>query len=148
MERLTQKFIRYFYFTLIGGIILQLANVVTVSIKSGIGWRMFAVVFLSIVNLVLLISDVRHNIKQQFTESKLETKLLRFTIIPLLVFQVWICLLRGFSGIVLGDYIMSAVIIEIILNHKIKCIEHLEELANKLAEENLLKGGTKCQQKI
>ena len=99
---------------------------------------MFAIVFLSIINLILLISDLRHSVKQQFTECKLETKVLRFTIIPLLVFQVWLCLLRGFSGIVLGDYIMSAVMIEIILNFRIKCIEHLETLADKLSKENLL----------
>ena len=138
MEQLAQKHIRYFYLALILGIIMQLVNVIIVSIKDGIGWRMFTIVFLSIANLILLISDLRHSIKQQFTECKLETKVLRFTIIPLLVFQVWLCLLKGFSGIVLGDYIMSAVMIEIILHFKIKSIEHLEILADKLAKDELL----------
>lgn len=136
MEQLTQKHIRCFYIALIGGILIQLVNVIIAAIQNGIGYKTFIIVFLSIINLILLGSDLRHSFKQQFTECKLEAKILRFTIIPLLIFQVWLCLVRGFSGIVLGDYIMSAVIIEIMLNLKIKSIEYLEKLATKFTEDN------------
>lgn len=138
MEYLVQKHIKYFYIALVCGIIMQLVNVVIFAIQNTIGYKIFAVVFLSILNLILLLSDLRHSIKQQFTECKLEAKILRFTIIPLLIFQVWLCLLRGFSGIVLGDYIMSAVMIEIVLNLKIKCIEYLEELAKQFVKDKIL----------
>lgn len=144
MEQLTQKHIRYFYIALIVGIIIQLVNVIITSIQVGIGYKTFIIVFLSILNLILLISDLRHSIKQQFTECRLYAKLLRITIIPLLIFQVWLCLSRGFSSIVLGDYMMSAVMIEIVLNLKIKCINHLEKLADEYIKNNELpEGGVK-----
>lgn len=135
MNKLVEKCINYFYITLIFGIISQLINIIIVSIQINIGFKSFATIFLSILNLILLISDMRHTFKQQFTEAKSETKAIRFTILPLLVFQVWLCLLKGFSGIVLVDYIMSAVIIEIVLNLKIKSIEYLETLANTFTEK-------------
>lgn len=131
MELLVRKHIRWFYVALIIGILFQLVNVIIVSITPvvTIGWRLFLVIFLSILNLILLISDLRHSLKQQFTESKNEAKVLSITMIPLLLFQLWVCSKKCFSTLVLGDYLMSMVTIEIMLNLKIKSIEYLERLA-------------------
>lgn len=138
MEMLVQKYFRYFYIILIIGILLQMVNIVVTGITISIGYRMFITIALSVLNLILLMNDIKFSLKQQFTESKLLAKVLRFTILPLLIFQMWLCLLRGYNGIVLGDYLMSIAIIEVTLTFKIKCIKHLEEMANQFAKDNIL----------
>ncbi|MDE6947547.1 MAG: hypothetical protein K2P14_10240 [Anaeroplasmataceae bacterium] len=139
MEQLIQKYIRYFYITLIGIIFIQLVDITVIALKKEIRLEMFVQMFLSIINLIMLGDSMKHNIKQQFTECKQNARVLRITLPILIIVQALLCFEQGNNWMIFGNYIMLAIIIKIILNYRIKSIEYLEELAKKFAKDNILK---------
>lgn len=139
MEQLTQKYIKYFYISLIAIISVQLINVIFGILMSGFQLKEVMLLFLTGTNIILLIDSTRHNIKQQFTECKYDAKILRFTIGLLMLFHM----IESTSLIIFANYLISIVAIEIILAFRIKSIEYLEKMANQFAKEKELnqKGG-------
>lgn len=139
MEQLTQKYIKYFYISLIAIISVQLINVIFGILMSGFQLKEVMLLFLTGTNIILLIDGTRHNIKQQFTECKYDAKILRFTIGLLMIFHM----IESTSLIIFANYLISIVAIEIILAFRIKSIEYLEKMANQFAKEKELnqKGG-------
>lgn len=135
MEQLIQKYIKYFYISLIGITIVQLIDTVIRTIQGNTECNTFILIFLSIMNVILLISNLIHNKKQRFTECKTNAKILRFTIATLIGMQAIICYKTNSSIISFGNHLMTIVVIEIILNYRIKSIEYLEERANKLTKK-------------
>lgn len=136
MEQLTQKYIKYFYITLIGVTIVQLVDTIVKTVQGNAECNTFVLIFLSIMNIILLISSLIHNMKQRFTECKTNAKILRLTIAMLMVLQAFICYEMNHSIVVLGNHLMTVVVIEIVLNYRIKSIEYLEKRADKLAKNN------------
>ena len=136
MEQLIQKYIKYFYITLIGVTIVQLVDTIVKTVQGNIECNTFVLIFLSIINIILLISSLIHSMKQQFTECKTNAKILRLTIAILMILQAFICYEMNHSIVVLGNHIMTIVVIEIVLNYRIKSIEYLEKRADKLAKNN------------
>lgn len=136
MEQLIQKYIKYFYITLIGVTIVQLVDTVVKTVQGNTECNTFVLIFLSIMNIILLISSLIHNMKQRFTECKTNAKILRLTIAILMLLQAWVCYEMNHSIVVLGNHLMTIVVIEIVLNYRIKSIEYLEKRADKLAKNN------------
>ena len=139
MEQLTQKYIKYFYISLIAIISVQLVNVIFGILMFGFQLKEVMLLFLTGTNIILLIDSTRHNIKQQFTECKYHAKILRFTIGLLMLLHM----IESTSLIIFANYLISIVAIEIILAFRIKSIEYLEKMANQFAKEKELnqKGG-------
>lgn len=138
MEQLTQKYIKYFYVALIGIILAQSIGVIVKALTSGFECNVFVLTFLSIINLILLSSSLIYSIKQRFTESKTNAKVLRFTMALLILAQSMVCFRVSHDFIMLGNHLMNMVVLEIVLNYRIKSIEHLEHLANKFVNESEL----------
>ena len=134
MENLIQKYVKYFYITLIGVTIVQLIDVIIKTIQGDTACNTFILIFLSIVNIVLLISSLIHNLKQRFTECKTNAKILRLTIALLMGVQAFLCFKANPSLVSLGNHLVTIVVIEIILNYRIKTIEYLEERAGRLTK--------------
>lgn len=138
MEQLTQKYIKYFYITLIIVISVQLASIIFNILTIGrITLESFVLMFLSILNIMLLIDSTKHNIKQQFTECKCDAKVLRFTLGILMVFHIALLFKNNFSFVIFTDYLASTIGIEMILNFRIKSIEHLEKMANQFVKKTI-----------
>lgn len=137
MEQLIQKYIRYFYVALISIISIQLVDTVIATIAGDAPCSTFALMLLSATNLVLLFGSLIYNIKQRFTESKINAKILRFTIALLIGVQTYLCYVANPNIVALGNHIMTIIIIEIVLNYRIRSIEHLENLASKFAEKDI-----------
>lgn len=136
MEQLIQKYIKYFYITLIGVTIVQLVDTIVKTVQGNAECNTFMLIFLAIINVILLISSLIHNMKQRFTECKTNAKILRLTIAMLMALQAFICYEMNHSIVVLGNHLMTIVVIEIVLNYRIKSIEYLEKRADKLAKNN------------
>lgn len=136
MEQLIQKYIKYFYITLIGVTIVQLVDTIVKTVQGNAECNTFVLIFLAIINVILLISSLIHNIKQRFTECKTNAKILRLTIAMLMALQAFICYEMNHSIVVLGNHLITIVVIEIVLNYRIKSIEYLEKRADKLAKNN------------
>lgn len=134
MERLIQKYIKYFYGTLIGVTMIQLVDVIVKTIQGHTECSTFILIFLSIVNLVLLIGSLLYNIKQRFIECKNNAKILRFTISILMGLQALLCYRNDHSIVSLCDHFMTVVIIEIVLSYRIKSIEYLEKRADQFTK--------------
>lgn len=135
MEQLIQRYIKYFYLTLIGIIFTQLLDVIFATLKGNLPCDTFIVMFLSVINIILLIGNMVYNSKQKFTECKANAKILRLTTAILMGFQALLCYRANPSIVELGNHLMSIIIIEIVFNYRIKSIEHLEKLANKLTKD-------------
>ncbi len=136
MEQLVQKYIKYFYITLIGVTIVQLVDTIVKTVQGNAECNTFVLIFLAIINVILLISSLIHNMKQRFTECKTNAKILRLTIAMLMTLQAFICYEMNHSIVVLGNHLITIVVIEIVLNYRIKSIEYLEKRADKLAKNN------------
>lgn len=136
MEQLIQKYIKYFYITLIGVTIVQLVDTIVKTVQGNTECNTFVLIFLAIINVILLVSSLIHNMKQRFTECKTNAKILRLTIAMLMLLQAFMCYEMNHSIVVLGNHIMTIVVIEIVLNYRIKSIEYLEKRADKLAKNN------------
>lgn len=136
MEQLIQKYIKYFYITLIGVTIVQLVDTIVKTVQGNAECNTFVLIFLAIINVILLISSLIHNMKQRFTECKTNAKILRLTIAMLMALQAFICYEMNHSIVVLGNHLITIVVIEVVLNYRIKSIEYLEKRADKLAKNN------------
>lgn len=133
MERLTQQHIRIFYMTLLTIIIIQLVGTIVEVIIGGFLCGTIISIMLFLVNIILLVGAMRHNLKQQFTECKEDARILRFTLALLALFHMLSCICaEHFDWIRLTDYIMITGVIEVMLSYRIKSIEHLENLASKI----------------
>lgn len=132
MEQLIQKYIKYFYISLIGITVIQLIDTIINTIQGNTECNTFILIFLSIINIILLISSLINNIKQCFTECKMNAKILRFTIAMLIGLQAFLCYKINFNIVPFGNHIMTLIIIEIVLNYRIKSIEYLEKRAGQL----------------
>lgn len=143
MEQLTQKYIKYFYIILLVIISIQLAGTVMTTLCSGMQCGSLVSMILFLVNIILLADSVKHNIRQQFTECKEDARILRWTLGLLALIRMFACCHIDFDWVALTDYMMIVSVIEIVLEHRIKSIEHLEKLASQVKKETTLdqKGG-------
>lgn len=135
MEQLIQKYIRYFYATLIGVISVQLFGTILTTLEGNVPCNTFILMFLSVINIILLVGSLIHNSKQRFTECKSNAKILRLTLAILVGFQAFVCYKMCPSLISLGNHLMTMFIIEIVLDYRIKSIEHLEKLADRITKD-------------
>lgn len=140
MEQLLQKHIKYFYIALIVLISLQLLDIVITTLMGRMQSETIILMFLSIINIILLSDSMRRNIKQQFTECKETAKILRLTIAPLIVLQALLCFEQTHYTIMLCNHLTIMVIVEIILNYRIRSIEYLEQMASKIVKNDKLEG--------
>ncbi len=138
MERLVEKYIKYFYITLVSIILMQLIVVVVAVLTSGLQYDTFMFMFFSVTNILLLIDSIKHNIKQQFTECKMDAKILRFTIGLLMISHMVLYFKDTLNLIVLMDHIMITATTIVILNYRIKTIEYLENLVCHFTEDKVL----------
>ena len=136
MEQLIQKYIKYFYATLIGVTAVQLVDIIIKTIQGNIEYDTFLLIFLSIINIILWVSKLIHNMKQRFTECKTNAKILRLTVAILIGLQAYACFKANPSIVLLGNYFMTIVVIEIVLNYRIHSISYLEKRAVKLSKNN------------
>lgn len=132
MERLMQKYIKYFYVTLLVVILIQFVGLIISTVVSGFQCGEIISVMLFLINVILLTDAIKHNVRQQFTECKEDARILRYTLALLAIFRMVSCGCGGFDWIRFTDYIMIIGVIEIVLAHRIKSIEHLENLASKI----------------
>jgi hypothetical protein len=138
MEKLTQKYANYFYLVLTYVIIVQLGNSIFAALTNGVQIWDFILMFLSIINVTLLCNSMWNTYKQRFVECKTNLHILRFTIAGLFMYHVF------YTGHILGtliirDHILNIITIELVLTYIIRSIEHLEELANQFAKDNMFK---------
>lgn len=132
MERLMQKHIKCFYITLLIIILIQFVGTIIETIARGFLCGTIISTMLSLINVILLTDAIKHNVRQQFTECKEDARILRFTLALLALFRMVSCTCSdSFDWIRLTDYIMTIGVIEIVLTHRIKSIEYLENLASK-----------------
>lgn len=135
MEKLSQKFMLYFYITLVVSIVLQLINTIVISLKLGAIIPAIALIMMSIVNLIILDASLLHNIKQQFIGSKAMAKVLVFTLPLLLICQIVLNSAGPMSMSEVISRITTLSIAEIALIYRIKTIDELEIRANKYSEQ-------------
>lgn len=138
MEQLMQKYIKYFYITLLVIILIQLVGTVISTFICGCQCGVIISLILFLVNIVLLVDAIKHNIKQQFTECKEDARILRFTLALLAIFRMVSCSNEFLNWVTLTDYIMIIGVIEIVLAHRIKSIEYLENLASRITRRRTL----------
>lgn len=132
MERLMQKYTKCFYITLLIIILMQFVGITIETILSGFQCGTIISLMLFLINVILLIDAIKHNVRQQFTECKEDARILRFTLALLAIFRMLSCSCDGFDWVRFTDYVMIIGVIEIVLAHRIKSIERLENLANKI----------------
>lgn len=132
MEQLTQKFMKYFYIALLVIIVTRLVGTVVTTITMSFQSESLISIVLLIVNTLLLVDSIKHNIKQQFTECKSDAKILRFTLGLLITFHMLAYFEAHFDWAILTDHMMILAVVEVMLTHRIKSIEHLEKLASKV----------------
>lgn len=132
MERLMQKYIKCFYVTLLVVILIQFVGLIISTVVSGFQCGEIISVMLFLINVILLTDAIKHNVRQQFTECKEDARILRYTLALLAIFRMVSCSCGGFDWIRFTDYVMIIGVIEIVLAHRIKSIEHLENLASKI----------------
>lgn len=137
MEYLAQKSSKYFYIVLLVTILFHLVDTVLMLFKTGYSPETFVLILLSIINIMLLGNSIHFNRKQKFTECKVNAKILRFTIAPLLILHT-VYTWDSINLITLRDNIMALSVIELVLGYRINCIEYLERMANQFAKENMI----------
>lgn len=138
MEQLIQRHIKYFYVAFACVIFVQLILVIFAMLNNRLQYDALAFISLSIVNIILLIDSIKHNIRQQFTECKVGAKILRFTIGLLMASHMLLYFRDAFNWVTLMDHIMIAVIAVIILNYRIKTIEYLEKRVSHLPKSDIV----------
>lgn len=131
MEQLIQKYIKYFYITVICIITAQLIDVVCVMLFGNFSVMAFVLMLVSMLNLVLFSNCMKHNVNQRFIECKMDLKVLRITVIPLMICQILFCFSQGFNLIMLMNHIGIVVLVELILTYRIKSLDHLVNLVNQ-----------------
>lgn len=135
MERLIQKYARWFDIAMIVIILLQLIDAVYISLTKCIRCEAIMSVILSVVNMILLSNSLRCNRTQQFIEWKANAKMLRYTIGLFILFHIVVCIMRGFNMLELGSHLMNLLTVEIVLTYRINSIQQLEDLADRYIKE-------------
>lgn len=135
MERLIQKYARWFDIAMIVIILLQLVDAVYVSLTKCIRCEAIMSVILSVVNMILLSNSLRCNRTQQFIEWKANAKMLRYTVGLFILFHMVVCIMRGFNMLELGSHLMNLLTVEIVLTYRINSIQQLEDLADRYIKE-------------
>lgn len=135
MEKLIQKYARWFDIAMVGIILLQLIGAVLITLTKCIHCEAVVSVVLSVINLMLLSNSLRCNRTQQFIEWKVNAKILRYTLGLFILFRIVVCIMRGFNMIELGSHLMNMLTIETVLTYRINSIRQLEDLAEKYAKE-------------
>ena len=135
MERLIQKYARWFDIAMIVIILLQLVDAVYVSLTKCIPCEAIMSVVLSVVHLILLSNSLRCNRTQQFIEWKANAKMLRYTIGLFILFHIVVCIMRGFNMLELGSHLMNLLTVEIVLTYRVNSIQQLEDLADRYIKE-------------
>lgn len=138
MERLIQKHIRHFYIILASVITIQLLIVLITLFVTGLHCDTFLFIFFSVMNLVILGSSIKHNLRQQFTECKTDAKVLRYTIGLLMASHMILYFRENFNWVVLMDHILITVATIGTLNYRIKTIEHLENMVGHCLKTKVL----------
>lgn len=132
-----QKYIKYFYIVLTVIIAVQLLGTVIETLVSGLQCGALVSIILFLVNIILLIDAMKHNVRQQFTECKEDARVLRFTLGLLALVRMFACFRTELDWIALTDYVMIIGVIEIVLAHRIKSIELLEKLARRVTIDDI-----------
>ena len=142
MELLSRRFAKYFYVILLMTILFHLIDAIISVFNGGCKVGLFIVILFSVVNTMLLCHNIVCNTKQKFTECKIGAKILRVTMLPLLVFHT-ACVWSTLPLLTIRDNIMLLCVIELVLNYRINCITHLENMAEQFKKENMQirKGG-------
>ena len=135
MEKLIQKYARWFDIAMVGIILLQLIGAVLITLTKCIHCEAVVSVVLSVINLMLLSNSLRCNRTQQFVEWKVNAKILRYTLGLFILFHIVECIMRGFNMMELGSHLMNMLTIETVLTYRINSIRQLEDLAEKYAKE-------------
>lgn len=135
MEKLIQKYAKLFDVFMILTILIQLVDAIVITLTGCIHCDAVVSVFLSIINLILLVNSLHCNEHQQFVEWKANAKMLRYTLGIFIIFHIIVCITRGFNMLELGSHLMNFVSIETVLSYRINSIRHLEELADRYAKE-------------
>lgn len=138
MEQLLQKYIKYFYIVLIIIIAIQLLGTIIETLLSGLQCDTLVSIIVFLMNIVLLIDAIKHNIRQQFTECKEDARILRFTLGLLALVRMFACCHTDPDWIAFTDYAMIFSVIEIILTYRIKSIELLEKLASQITDKKIV----------
>lgn len=143
MEQLMQKYIKCFYFVLVIIITGQLIGTVIETLLFGMQCGSLVLMLLFLANIILLMDALKHNVRQQFTECKEDARILRFTLGLLALARIFSCFFVNFDWVTITDCTMIISVIEIVLAHRIKSIEHLERLASQVTKKDTLdkKGG-------
>lgn len=131
MEQLTQKYIKYFYVTVISIITAQLIDVIAVMLFHGFSIIALILMLCSTLNLILFVNCMKHSVHQRFIECRMDLKVLRITVIPLMVFQILFCFTQGFDLIMLMNHIGIVLLVELILTYRIKNLDYLENLVDQ-----------------
>lgn len=131
MEQLIQKYIKYFYATVIAIIAAQLIDVIIVLLLGSVSISAIVLMLVSALNLVLFGNCMRHNVNQRFVECKMDLKVLRITVIPLMICQILFCLSKGLDLIMLMNHIGIVILVELILTYRIKNLDYLENLVDQ-----------------
>lgn len=131
MEQLIQKYIKYFYATVIAIIAAQLTDVIIVMLLGSVSISAIVLMLVSALNLVLFSNCMRHNVNQRFIECKMDLKVLRITVIPLMICQILFCLSKGLDLIMLMNHIGIVILVELILTYRIKNLDYLENLVDQ-----------------
>ena len=138
MEKLIQKYAKWFDIAMIAIILLQLVDAIYITLTYCIHCESVISVVLSVINIILLHNSLRCNKTQQFIEWKVNAKMLRYIIGIFILFHIAVCIMRGVNFMALGAHLMNLLTVETVLTYRISSIQHLENLANKYAKE---KGG-------
>lgn len=138
MEKMTQRYIKYFYIILISIISIQLLGTVIETLVSGLRCGALISITLFLINIILLAGSIKHNSRQQFTECKEDARILRFTLGLLAISRMITCSLVEFNWVEVTDYLMILGVIELILDYRIRSIENLETMAKQVARTRSL----------
>ena len=106
MEKLIQKYARWFDTAMIAIILLQLVGAVIIILTKCIHCEAVVSVVLSVINLMLLSNSLRCNRTQQFVEWKVNAKILRYTLGLFILFHMVVFIMRGFNMIELGSHLL------------------------------------------
>lgn len=135
MEQMIQKYIKLFYTTIIVCIGVQLVDIIIQAIHWDVHFWTIITLVLSVINIILLTCNLKHNERQQFIECKEKLKVLKVTLPLLILIQTVVCFGMYHSWVLLGHHLMTIMVTGIVISYRIKSIEHLEKKASSYAKE-------------
>ena len=135
MEKTTQRYTKYFYVILLIAVIWQLLEVIMRAIRMDVTYTTIILLILSIINIIIVGSSLKHNIKQEFIECKATAKIARITVGLFVIVQAFSINKYNLNWITLSNQLTSLCMIEAWLSYRIKSISHLEELARDYSKK-------------